>query len=117
MSSAVESVTSRITNRLNGETYDSVIMGELIQTIVDRLSLRLGVTEDTFPSAFISIAVDATVKAWRRRYYEGLQSEDINSNSDTFVEDILNEYQAEIEGWLQSADADSSTSRKVVRFL
>lgn len=117
MSEAFEKVTSRIKNRMNGETYDEKIMGELIQTILDRLSLRLGVTEDTFPASFYSIAVDATVKAWRRRYYEGIQSENVSNLSDTFVEDILDEYQAEINGWLNSADADDSKSRKVVRFL
>lgn len=83
--------------------------------ITDRLNLRLGTAE--LPSAFESIAVDATVKMYRRTYYEGITSEDVANISTSFVSDILAEYDPEITGWL-SANADSAdVSSKVVHFL
>ena len=113
----LDGVEDRVKKRLTGETYDETIMSEIIQTVTDRLCLRLGVNESTFPSLFDSIVVDASIKLWRRRYYEGIASENVSSLSDSFVEDILNEYQPEIDAWLNSDVAGSSGSRKVVRFL
>ncbi|MDY3234506.1 MAG: phage head-tail connector protein [Erysipelotrichaceae bacterium] len=106
-------VSERIKNRLKGETYDSTIMEELMQTIKDRLTIRLGIGSDTFPEAFNSILVDATVKAWRRRYYEGISSENNENLSDSFVDDILSEYEDEIQMYRNT----NSGSGKVVRFL
>lgn len=113
----LQGVQARVQNRMNGETYDSTIMDEVIQTITDRLCLRLGVTETTFPDVFKSVVVDASVKVWRQRYYEGIKTEWNASLKNEFVTDILAEYQDEIDQWLNSAAADQSGNRKVVRFL
>ena len=110
-------IQDRVQNRMNGEDYDDTIMDEIIQTVIDRLSLRLGVTEETFPDVFKSVVVDASVKLWRRRYYEGMTAEWMSSLKNEFVTDILAEYQDEIDQWLNSAAADQSGNRKVVRFL
>ena len=112
----INAITERIKNRMNGETYDSVIMTELSQTVLDRIMLRVGVSdESSLPSLLYSIVVDASVKAWRRRYYEGINSETSVSISDSFVEDILNEYTKEFERF---ADSTSGTgSGRTVRFL
>lgn len=107
----------RVKKRMNDETYDETIMDEIIQTVTDRLCLRLGVTEEDFPAAFASIVVDAAVKVWRRRYYEGIETEKQSTLSTTFIADVLAEYQSEINQWLNSAAADQSGNRKVVRFL
>jgi hypothetical protein len=88
--------------------------------MLDRLSLRLGVSnESAFPSVFYSVVVDATVKAWRRVYYEGVSSETSGSINTSFVEDILAEYEPEIAGYLDSVspDEESGSVGKVVRFL
>jgi hypothetical protein len=113
----LDDVQERVQNRMNGENYDETIMDEVIQTVTDRLCLRLGVTEETFPDVFKSVVVDASVKLWRRRYYEGMAAEWQASLKNEFVTDILAEYQDEIEQWLNSSAADQSGNRKVVRFL
>ena len=113
----LDGVQDRVQNRMNGEEYDETIMNEIIQTVTDRLCLRLGVAEDTFPDVFKSVVVDASVKLWRRRYYEGMTAEWQASLKNEFVTDILAEYQDEIDQWLNSAAADQSGNRKVVRFL
>ena len=113
----LDGVKGRVQNRMNGETYDETIMDEIIQTVTDRLCLRLGETEDTFPDVFKSVVGDASVKVGRQRYYEGIKTEWNASLKNEFVTDILAEYQDEIDQWLNSAAADQSGNRKVVRFL
>lgn len=106
----IDAVLSRIKIRLTAESYDEAVLGELAQTTLDRLSIRLGVNEDTFPSSFYSIAVDATVKSFRRLYYEGITSEGVANLSTSFVDDILSEYACEIELYRKEHG-------EVVRFL
>lgn len=113
----LDGVQVRVQNRMNGETYDSTIMDEIIQTVTDRLCLRLGVDESTFPDVFKSVVVDASVKVWRKRYYEGISTEWQGSLKSEFITDVLAEYQDEIDQWLNSSAADQSGNRKVVRFL
>ena len=67
-------------------------------TITNRLMLRLGV--DTLPEQFELIAADAVVKMHRRMYYEGISSESMQGLAQLrteFVDDILAEYESEIE--------------------
>jgi hypothetical protein len=116
----INTIMTRVSARMTGETYDSTVMAELAQTILDRLCLRLGVTESTFPTIMYSVAVDATVKAWRRRFFEGLSQEGTTGLTTSFVSDILREYEPEISDYLTSIEADpdaSSSLRKVVRWI
>lgn len=89
-------------------------LAEYLQTMSDRLCLRLGV--ETLPSIFNSICVDATVKMVRRTYYEGISSEAVANINTSFVDDILAEYAGEIEDW-KNGQAASGNSKKVVTFL
>ncbi len=89
----MEQVIFRIRQRLNGETVADQTLSEIAQTINDRVCLRLGV--DDAPKIFDSIIVDASVKLYRRMYYEGISSEGDDGISASFVEDVLNEYNAE----------------------
>lgn len=104
----------RVQLRLQGENPDTALLQELISTASDRLCIRLG--EDSLPVLFESICVDAVVKMYRRMYYEGISSENGGNLSTSFVEDILNEYTEEIDGW-NSRKANTSGSGKVVHFL
>lgn len=117
----LDTITARIAARMSGETYDEELMGELSQTVFDRLCLRLGVKEEyAFPSIFYSIVVDATIKAYRRKYYEGLSSETSGNISTSFVSDILAEYEPEIASYLDSVDTNTCINAgvgRVVRFL
>lgn len=92
---------------------DSDILAELLQTIKDRLCIRLGA--GTLPQLFESICVDATVKATNRMHYEGIASEGAVNITTSFVEDILSEYTAEIQAYRDS-QANGGNSDKVVRF-
>lgn len=86
---------------------DDVLL-EYITTATDRVNLRLGVLE--LPDVMESIVVDAAVKLVRRRYYEGISGEGVDSLSTSFVENVLSEYEAEFTRYL-------SGRAKVVRFL
>lgn len=114
----LEGIKERFKKRMTGEEYDETIIDEILQTVTDRLCLRLGVDESSFPAEFCSVVIDASVKVWRRRYYEGIETEGVALNmSTTFIADVLAEYQTEIDQWLKSAEAGNSGARKVVRFL
>lgn len=114
----IETVFNRVKTRLTDETYNEAVLEDIVQTVVDRLCLRLGVSEVVFPTVLYSVAVDASVKAYRRRYYEGISQESVANISTHFVDDILAEYEDDLTAWLESDEAESiSSNYKVVRFL
>lgn len=91
----VSNIFERVEKRLlDDESFKETLIKEYINTVVDRLCIRLNVTE--LPPSFCSVAVDAVIKMHRRSYYEGVQSESDGGASVSFVDDILNEYEAEI---------------------
>ena len=104
-------ILARVRLRTN-DVYDDALLEDLVQTVTDRLCIRLGVQE--LPQAFESIAADAAVKAARRVYYEGIQSEGAANISTAFVADILSEYDAEIERY--RADHAADVGNKTIRF-
>lgn len=85
------------------------VLEELLTTVTDRICLRLGA--DSLPLVMESIAVEATLKAYRRQYYEGIDKESIDGVSVSFIGDVLSEYSAEFDSYL------SNKRNKVVRFL
>ena len=105
---------ARLKVRLPDTALSDEQLTEYLNTISDRLVLRLGA--DSLPAAFQSICVDAAVKMVRRTYYEGISTESVTNISTSFVDDILSEYEAEISGYLD-AQAESGKTDKVVRFL
>lgn len=105
---------ARLKVRLPDTALNDEQLTEYLNTINDRLILRLGA--DSLPAAFQSICVDAAVKMVRRTYYEGISTESVTNISTSFVDDILSEYEAEISGYLD-AQAESGKTDKVVRFL
>lgn len=114
----IDEVKSRIYTRLTGEAYTEAVVDEVAQCVLDRLALRLGLADsDSLPTALYSVAVDASVKAYRRRYYEGIASESEGGLSTAFVDDILAEYADDIAGYLAAADAGDLSGVGVVRFL
>lgn len=110
----MEELLQRLKIRLPDTQLNNDQLMEYLQTMSDRLCLRLGV--DTLPPLFGSICVDATVKMVRRTYYEGISSEGVANISTSFVDDILAEYAGEIEDW-RDGQAASGNSKKVVTFL
>lgn len=112
----ISEIAKRIECRMTGELCDKAVMGEISQTVLDRICIRLGISNETsFPALFYGVCAEASVKAYRRRYYEGIQSESASGVfSDTFVDDILSEYEKEFETYRNGNDVGSS---KRVRFL
>jgi hypothetical protein len=107
-------VIDRARVRLDGEPVTEPLLEDLVQTAEDRIKLRAGVDfSKPLPPALESIAVEVTVKMWRRRYYEGLTSENADAISTSFADDILKEYDAEIEQWKSSGEG----TERLVRFI
>ena len=104
----------RLMIRLPDTQLTNEQLTEYLQTMSDRLCLRLGV--ETLPPLFNSICVGATVKMVRRTYYEGITSEAVANINTSFVDDILAEYAGEIDDW-KNGQAASGNSKKVVTFL
>lgn len=110
----MDELLQRLLIRLPDTQLTNEQLTEYLQTMSDRLCLRLGA--ETLPALFESICVDATVKMVRRTYYEGISSEGVANISTSFVDDILAEYAGEIGDW-KSAQADAGNNKKVVTFL
>ena len=98
-------IIERAKTRLEDEEVQpsDALLNEIAETAIDRLNLRLGT--DTLPKAFESIAVDISVKMFRRQSFEGISSEG-GVISTAFVSDILREYASEIKEYkdLQLSD-------------
>ncbi len=110
----MDELLQRLLVRLPDTQLTNEQLTEYLQTMSDRLCLRLGV--ETLPAIFASICVDATVKMVRRTYYEGITSEAVANINTSFVDDILAEYAGEIDDW-KNGQAASGNSKKVVTFL
>lgn len=109
------SLIDRVRARIPESIEDDDLFEEYIQTVSDRLCLRLGTM--VIPKLFESICVDAVVKMYRRTYYEGISSEGVANISTSFVEDILDEYADEIARYRDQQANGAGGSGKVVTFL
>jgi len=106
-------IIDRVLLRLQDDEPDKELVDELVQTAKDRILLRVGSTDTKqFPESLETIAVEVTVKAWRRQYFEGITSEGVDSINTSFVQDILAEYATELDMW-KSTNVD----KPKVRFL
>lgn len=104
----------RVRKRIPEDTVSDDVLQEYIDTMSDRLCLRLGL--DILPRIFESICVDAVVKMYRRTYYEGISSEGAANMTTSFVDDILDEYMDEIIAWKNRQANGEAGSGKVVYF-
>lgn len=91
---------SRVTVRFTQDEVipDNQVIVEMLETVADRLLIRLDV--DELPERANSIVVDAAIKALRLRGYEGSRSEssaDGGSISNSFIDDVLSAYAEDIE--------------------
>lgn len=90
-------ILDRIKLRLKDEDVSDELLNELIATSIDRLTLRLEV--EKLPQRFNSIIVDVAIKMYRKMYFEGISSENVEGISTNFVDDILAEYKDEIDSY------------------
>lgn len=105
---------ARVRKRIPEDTISDDDLQEYIDTMSDRLCLRLGM--DILPRVFESICVDAAVKMYRRTYYEGIATEGAANMTTSFVDDILDEYMNEITTWKDRQANGEAGSGKVVYF-
>ncbi len=110
----MSNIVSRVKNLLKDEAFSDEQIEEYTKIVSDRICLRINA--DILPNVFDSICVDASVKMYRRCFYEGISSEGAGSISTSFVDDVLSEYIDEIEGWKEN-HANSCGSGRVVKFI
>lgn len=96
-----------IVRYVDGEAVPSdSLITEALQTVHDRLAIRLKASE--VPQIGASIVVDAAMKVLRRGGYEGSSSESVGdggSVSVSFVENVLSEYDSEISSMCDMLNA------------
>ncbi|MBQ7521503.1 MAG: hypothetical protein IJU14_01330 [Clostridia bacterium] len=107
----MQNILQRVQNRLNDDTVSENTLSEIIQTISDRVCLRLGT--ENIPTLFYSIVTDASVKLYRRTFYEGISTENDDGITTSFVDDILEEYTAEFEQY----KLNRKTETGIIKFL
>lgn len=107
-------ILERVKIRLPDESNET-LLNELIETATDRICLRLGA--DELPLSFESIAVEVVLKAYRRIYYEGIESESTEGMQASFVADLLEEYEPEFSAYLKKKEKEENATKKKVRFL
>ncbi len=88
----------RIRLHIGDENVSSEVLEEYIRLAKDRICLRLG--EETCPARFNSIVVDIVVKLYRRKFFEGIESENVSGESVKFIKNLLEEYNYEFETYL-----------------
>jgi Phage gp6-like head-tail connector protein len=107
------SIASRVQIRIPEIQTD--LLDELVQTAIDRINVRLGLTE--FPTELESVAVEVVCAMYNRKYHQGVKSEDADTFSISFVDDILREYEPEFKKYLEIKEKQKNANRGVLRFL
>lgn len=115
----MEEILRRLQIRIG--TDDEDVAREIVKTLCDRICLYVGEpiydsegSRAAFPAALESVAVEASMKAWNRRRYEGIKSENVNTLNTAFVENILEEYKDELDLYKETL---SSTYSANIQFL
>lgn len=116
-------IIDRVEKRI-GEFDDREKIEELATTICDRLLLRAGVAafdengnRKTFPPLLESVAVDAICKAYNQLGYEGISAEGVDTINTTFIANILDEYQSEIQAYQEIQQKENPDIAGIIRFL
>ncbi len=108
-------ILNRVKLRLDGETHNDEQLQEYIKSATDRIMLRVGATGE-LPAVLETIAVDVTVKLFRRKYYEGIKSEGADTLKVAFIDDALKEYEDDFRRYRNSQAAGNDEPRRL-RFL
>ena len=111
------SLLARVKIRLQEEETEisDLYLDELIETARDRICLLIG--EEELPALFNSICVDVVIKMYRRKHYEGISSEGVDTLSTSFVKNVLAEYAEEFNSYLDSKEKSKEVITKKVRFI
>lgn len=93
------------------------LLDELITTATDRIKIRLELAE--FPVELESVAVEVVCAMYNKSKsdQEGIKSENVDTFSVSFVDDILKEFEADFASFLRSKEKQNNANRGVLRFL
>lgn len=97
---------------------DEALANELITTATDRIKLRTGIKND-FPSELESIAVEVVSAMYNRHRmnHEGVDSESVDVFSVKFINNLLDHYDDELNGYKKMIDEDEDAAFNKVRFI
>ena len=90
-------ILTRVQTILDVEGKDALLQ-VLIQNQLE--AIQLLIKEDVVPDSLAYIAVETTIARYNRLGSEGLQSEGIDVISQTFIEDLMTPYQAQISNYV-----------------
>lgn len=106
-------IVSRVLIRI--PDIETELLNELVTTALDRIKLRLGVSE--FPEELNSIAVEVVCALHNRLHYAGIETENADTFSVSFVDDVLEEYDKDFTRYLNNLEKQNNTNRGRLRFL
>lgn len=95
------------------------IANELIKTAKDRILLRIGSKQTLFPSELESICVEIVTAMYNKHMMrnEGIDSESVDVFSVKFVNDLLKQYEDELNEYKRMLSDEEDDSRGKLRFL
>lgn len=98
---------------------DKDLAAELIKTAKDRILLRAELKRDKLPEELESICVEVVTAMYRKHemQHEGVDSEGVDVFSVKFVNDLLDQYEDELEAYKKMLKDEEDASRGKVRFL
>lgn len=96
---------------------NTALLDELVKTASDRINIRIG--EPSLPIELESVAVEVVCAMWNKSLAnnEGIKSENVDTFSVTFVDDLLKEYQPDFDGYLATKAKLENANRGKLRFL
>lgn len=98
------------------ELEDNPVLLELVKTATDRINIRVGEME--LPAELETVAVEVVCALHNRMYYEGIKSENADTFSVSFVDNVLSEYETDLQRYREKKAKDDVEYRGgVVNFL
>lgn len=98
------------------ELEDNPVLDELVKTATDRINIRVG--ESVLPAELETVAVEVVCALHNRMYYEGIKSENADTFSVSFVDDVLREYETDLQRYRENKSKNDIEYRGgVVNFL
>lgn len=94
---------------------NETLVAELEKTATDRILLRIG--ETALPAPLESICVEIVCAMYNRSYHEGIKTENVDTFSVSFVDDILKEYETELNKYINNREKTANANRGVLRFI
>lgn len=100
-------------------SLDEILADELIKTATDRILLRAGLATNRLPAQLESICVEVVTAMYRRHemQHEGVESESVDVFSVKFINNLLDEYEDELQAFKKQIQDEEDSTRGVVRFL